>query len=117
MGGHALARFWYEILGYEMQEEEDEAAVIGPPSMPEGRNRSGPVPPRLTFLRVPEGKTVKNRLHIDINPTDRDQNEEVRRLVDLGARHVDVGQGGKESWVVLAGPEGSECCVLEDRCP
>jgi hypothetical protein len=54
---------------------------------------------------VPEGKTVKNRLHLDVNPTDREQDEEVRRLLDLGARHADVGQGD-ESWVCLADPEG-----------
>jgi Glyoxalase-like domain len=63
-----------------------------------------------------EGKTVKNRLHLDVNPTDREQDEEVRRLLDLGARHADVGQGGV-SWVVLADPEGNEFCVLADRRP
>jgi hypothetical protein len=65
---------------------------------------------------VPEGKTVKNRLHLDLNPTDREQDEEVRRLIDLGARHADVGQGDA-SWVVLVDPEGNEFCVLADRCP
>jgi hypothetical protein len=70
----------------------------------------------LTFAHVPERKTVKNRLHLDVNPTDREQDEEVRRLLDLGARHADVGQGD-ESWVVLAGPEGNEFCVLADRRP
>ena len=53
---------------------------------PEGKRRPGAVPPVLTFARVPEGKVVKNRLHLDVNPTDRDQDEEVRRLLDLGAR-------------------------------
>jgi hypothetical protein len=71
----------------------------------------------LTFARVPEGKTAKNRVHLDINPTDRDQGEEVRRLLDLGARHADVGQTGEESWITLADPEGNEFCVLADRCP
>jgi hypothetical protein len=59
----------------------------------------------LTFAHVPEGKTVKNRLHLDLNPTDREQDEEVRRLLDLGARYADVDQGDV-SWVVLADPEG-----------
>ena len=49
---------------------------------------------------------LKNRLHLDVNPTDREQDEEVRRLLDLGARHADVGQGD-ESWVALADPEGT----------
>ena len=55
-------------------------------------------------------------LAIDVNPTDREQDEEVRRLLDLGARHADVCQGD-ESWVVLADPEGNEFCVLADRHP
>ncbi|MFB6672043.1 VOC family protein [Streptomyces sp. NPDC056390] len=113
----ALARFWCSVLGYEVQdEEEDGVVIIGSPAVPEGKDRPGPVPPALTFARVPEGKTVKNRLHIDVNPTDREQDEEVRRLLDLGARHVDVGQGDV-SWVSLADPEGNEFCVLSTRHP
>jgi catechol 2,3-dioxygenase-like lactoylglutathione lyase family enzyme len=111
-----LARFWCEVLGYEVQDEGDGVVMIGSPLVPEGKNRPGPVPPTLTFARVPEGKTVKNRLHIDVNPTDREQAKEVRRLLDLGARHVDVGQSDA-SWVVLADPEGNEFCVLATRCP
>jgi hypothetical protein len=114
-----LARFWCSVLGYEVQhvDEEDGMVTIGSPAVPEGKERPGPVPPALTFLRVPEGKTVKNRLHIDVNPTDREQDEEVRRLLDLGARHADVGQTGEESWVTLADPEGNEFCVLSGRHP
>ncbi|MFJ9320271.1 VOC family protein [Streptomyces globisporus] len=114
----ALARFWCSVLDYEVQgvEEGEEVVTIGPPSVPEGRSRPGPVPPALTFARVPEGKTLKNRLHIDVNPTDREQDEEVERLLALGARRADVGQGGA-SWVVLTDPEGNEFCVLATRCP
>ena len=57
---------------------------------------------------------MKNRIHIDVNPSDRDQVEEVERLLALGARHADVGQGDV-SWVVLADPEGNEFCVLSSR--
>ncbi|MEU6659111.1 VOC family protein [Streptomyces sp. NPDC046821] len=112
----ALARFWCAVLDYEVQDrdEEDGTVTIGSPAVPEGKDRPGPVPPALTFARVPEGKTVKNRLHIDVNPTDREQDEEVRRLLDLGARHADVGQGDA-SWVVLVDPEGNEFCVLASR--
>jgi hypothetical protein len=113
---HGLARFWCAVLGYEVQDEDDEIVTIGSPLVPEGKERRGPVPPALTFARVPEGKTVKNRLHIDVNPTDREQADEVRRLLDLGARHADVGQGDV-SWVVLADPEGNEVCVLAGRHP
>lgn len=112
----ALARFWCAVLDYEVQEANDAVVIIGPPQLPEGRRRPGPVPPALTFARVPEGKTGKNRLHLDLNPTDREQAEEVRRLLGLGARHVDVGQG-EASWVVLADPEGNEFCVLAGRYP
>lgn len=111
-----LARFWCSVLDYEVQDEDDEIVTIGSPRVTDGKNHPGPVPPTLTFARVPEGKTVKNRLHVDVNPTDREQEEEVRRLLDLGARHVDVGQG-EQSWVVLADPEGNEFCVLAARCP
>lgn len=110
----ALARFWCSVLDYEVQEEADGDVTIGSPEVPEGGKRPGPVPPTLTFARVPEGKTVKNRLHIDVNATDREQDEEVRRLLDLGARYADVDQG-EVSWVVLADPEGNEFCVLAGR--
>ena len=112
----ALAGFWCSVLGYEVQDESDGLVTIGSPLVPEGRLRPGPVPPTLTFARVPEGKTVKNRLHIDVNPADADQDDEVRRLLELGARPADVGQGDQD-WVVLADPEGNEFCVLADRCP
>src|SRR5688500_5425645 len=113
-----LARFWCSVLDYEVQDEDEDdgIVIIGSPAVPEGKERLGPVPPTLTFARVPEGKTVKNRLHIDVNPTDREQDDEVRRLLDLGARHADVGQGDV-SWVVLADPEGNEFCVLAGRHP
>jgi hypothetical protein len=113
----ALARFWCAVLDYEVQDEEDGLVTIGSPAVPEGRNRVGPVPPVLTFARVPEGKTTKNRVHLDVNATDRDQAEEVERLLALGAAHADVGQTGDETWVTLADPEGNEFCVLASRHP
>src|SRR5215469_8211953 len=106
-----LARFWCSVLDYKVQDEDGEIVTIG--STTAGKNHLGPVAPALTFARVPEGKTVKNRLHIDVSPADRDQDEEVRRLLDLGARYADVGQGDV-SWIVLADPEGNEFCVLAD---
>jgi hypothetical protein len=111
-----LARFWCEVLDYEVQDETDGVITIGSPLIPEGRRRLGPVPPTLTFARVPEGKSVKNRLHVDLNPTDREQADEVRRILALGARPADVGQGS-QPWVVLADPEGNEFCVLASRHP
>lgn len=98
----SLAQFWSEALGYVVVESDAELVSIGPP---------GGAGPMLTFARVPEPKRVKNRLHVDLTPTDRAQEAEVRRLESLGARRVDVGQGAA-SWVVLADPEGNEFCVL-----
>jgi Glyoxalase-like domain len=112
-----LARFWCSVLDYQVHDEDDGIVTIGPPGEPEGKNHLGPVPPTLTFARVPEGKTVKNRLHLDVSPADREQDEEVDRLLSLGARHADVGQSPGVSWVVLADPEGNEFCVLADRRP
>jgi len=68
--------------------------------------------PGLLFARVPERKTLKNRLHLDFRPGDRDA--AVARLLSLGAAHVDIGQG-EQSWVVLSDPEGNEFCVLSSR--
>jgi hypothetical protein len=80
--------------------------VLEPPA---GSPEDGVVPD-LMFLRVPERKTVKNRLHIDLRPDD--QRAEVARLEALGARRVSIGQSEDVSWVVLADPEGIEFCVL-----
>ena len=68
--------------------------------------------PDILFLEVPEAKSVKNRVHLDLRPDD--QAAEVERLLALGARHVDIGQRDV-SWVVLADPEGNEFCVLQPR--
>ncbi len=78
-------------------------------SHPEGTKEDGVVPD-LVFLKVPEDKRVKNRLHLDLRPVD--QAAEVDRLMSLGAHRVFVGQGDDASWVVLADPEGNEFCVL-----
>jgi Glyoxalase-like domain len=111
-----LARFWCSVLDYEVQEEDDGFVAIGSPVVPEGKNRPGPVPPVLTFARVPEGKTVKNRVHLDVNPTDREQDAEIARLVGLGATVV-IDNRPEFGWVTLTDPEGNEFDVLADRRP
>ena len=71
--------------------------------------------PDILFIRVPEAKAVKNRIHFDVCPTDRDQATELARLLDLGAsRSSIVGSG---SWVVLEDPEGNEFCLMSKRIP
>ncbi|GAA4924477.1 VOC family protein [Streptomyces coeruleoprunus] len=99
-----LARFWAQVLDWKVLYEDDEEVVIG----------TGPhALPGIVFLPVPEGKTVKNRLHLDLTPDDQDA--EVARILALGARRADVGQGDEVSWVVLADPEGNEFCVLRPQ--
>jgi catechol 2,3-dioxygenase-like lactoylglutathione lyase family enzyme len=106
----ALAAFWAAGLGYEViGREEDGAVEIGPEA-----GFGGPAP-TLVFGRVPDPTPGKLRLHIDVNPTDRDQDAELERLLALGATHADVGQTGDESWYVLADPEGNEFCLLRRR--
>ncbi len=101
----AIASFWQEALGWRRTLDTDTEVVLEPPA---GSPEDG-VSPDLLFLRVPEGKTVKNRLHLDLRPLD--QAAEVARLEDLGATRADVGQGDV-SWVVLRDPDGNELCVL-----
>ncbi len=102
-----IATFWESVLGWRRTYERDNEVVLEPPA---GSAEDGVVPD-LLFLRVPEDKTVKNRLHFDLRPDD--QEAEVRRLVELGARHVSVGQDTDSSWIVLADPDGNEFCVLK----
>ncbi|MFE7646062.1 VOC family protein [Streptomyces phaeoluteigriseus] len=99
----ALGRWWAEALGWVVVNDAAEEFEIRP-----APDRL----PGLLFGPVPEAKTVKNRLHLDFRP--EDQRAEVERLLALGARHADVGQG-EVSWVTLADPEGNEFCVLSDR--
>ena len=69
----------------------------------------------MLFLKVPDDKVVKNRLHFDLRPDN--QLVEVERALALGARKVDIGQTGEESWVVMADPEGNEFCILRALTP
>jgi catechol 2,3-dioxygenase-like lactoylglutathione lyase family enzyme len=106
----ALAAFWAAVLGYEvLGREEDGSVEIGPEA-----GFGGPAP-TLVFGPVADPTPGKRRLHIDVNPTDRDQDAELERLLGLGATPADVGQTGEESWRVLADPEGNQFCLLQRR--
>ena len=107
----SLAAFWQEALGWRRTHETDDEVVLEPPA---GSQEDGVVPDFL-FLRVPEEKSVKNRLHLDLRP--RDQSAEVERLESLGARKADVGQPTTTSWVVMADPAGNEFCILRPLTP
>ena len=100
---HALGRWWQDALGWVIVGESDDEIEIRP-----AEDRL----PGILFGRVTDDKTTKNRLHLDFRPDDQDA--EVRRLTELGARPVDIGQGD-QTWVVLADPEGNEFCVLRSR--
>ena len=106
-----LAGFWESALGWRRTYDEDDQVALEPPK---GSPEDGVVPD-LLFLRVPEEKAVKNRLHLDLRP--KDQAAEVARLEALGARRADVGQGPDVSWVVMADPDGNEFDVLRPLTP
>ncbi len=115
----AQARWWAEVLGWQTVYETPDEVVIVPPHALEEKAESIPVEergPGLVFVPVPEGKQVKNRLHMDLAPRAADdQAAEVVRLERLGATRVDVGQSDDVGWIVLADPEGNEFCVLSAR--
>jgi len=103
-----VAQFWSQVLGWDIQHEREYAWMSA-----SGDPAAGDLV--LVFVPVPEPKAVKNRVHIDVSPRGCAQAEEVERLLGLGARHVDVGQGDDVPWVVLADVEGNEFCVLGRR--
>jgi catechol 2,3-dioxygenase-like lactoylglutathione lyase family enzyme len=105
----ALAAFWAAVLDYRVLSREEGAIEIGPEA------GFGGTAPTLVFAPVPDPTPGKVRLHIDLSPTDRDQNEELDRLLGLGAVPTDIGQTGEENWHVLADPEGNEFCLLARR--
>jgi len=108
-GLEVLSRFWCEVLDFVELEREAEVYVeIGP------REGFGGPHPTLFLIRNDEPKNG-HRLHIDVNPTDRDQDAELERLLAAGAKLVDVGQPADASWHVLADPEGNEFCLLKRR--
>ncbi|WP_433479525.1 VOC family protein [Spirillospora sp. CA-142024] len=104
-----LAEFWCEVLDFIVLDIEDGAVEIGP------REGFGGLQPTLVLSPTTEPKAGKLPLHIDVSATDRDQDAELERLLKLGARPVDIGQTGEESWHCLADPEGNEFCLLRAR--
>jgi len=98
-----VADFWCAVLGWQVVEEDASGVSIAP---------ADGGWPTIDVLAVPEPKTVKNRLHLDLRADGVPTGQEVDRLLALGARRVDVGQGPDVSWVVLGDLEGNEFCLL-----
>jgi hypothetical protein len=102
----ASAAFWCAALGYrETERDETGIAIAGHPAAP-----------TILLLRTSDSKRDKTPVHLDFSPVGTDQAAEVERLVGLGARRVDIGQGDP-SWVVLADPSGIEFCVMRTTIP
>jgi predicted enzyme related to lactoylglutathione lyase len=101
-----LARFWTQALGWKVLSERENEIVIG-------TDENAPV--GVCFMPVTDPKTVKNRVHLDLTCGAEDRDQEIDRLLALGARRVDIGQTGAESWAVLADPEGNEFCVVRPK--
>jgi hypothetical protein len=110
-----LAEFWCAVLDYRVVEVRDGWVEISPwhdesEQPPVEEVRHSPRIPTIIFVRVPDEKIVKNRVHLDILPADRGVDEEIARVIALGASRADIGQG-KQEWTVLADPEGNEFCL------
>lgn len=101
-----LARFWTQALGWKVLSEREREIVIG-------ADENAPV--GLCFMPVNDPKTTKNRVTLDLTSSAEDRDKEIERLLALGARRVDIGQTGEESWTVLADPEGNELCVIRPK--
>jgi catechol 2,3-dioxygenase-like lactoylglutathione lyase family enzyme len=98
-----IVDFWCAVLGWDVLEEDDDVVSIGP---------ADGTSPTLDVCRVPDAKTAYNRLHFDLRADGSTRDDELQRLLALGATLTDVGQPGDASWVVLADPEGNEFCLL-----
>jgi len=129
---HALADWWADALGWQVEPSDEDfvrkmisegyaseedttthngtlvwkdgAAINHPGGRESGR-------PRILFQLVPEAKTVKNRVHLDLRPDVEDREGEVQRLVGKGATILHRGRQGPHTWVTLADPEGNELCL------
>lgn len=96
-----LSSFWSEVTGYVPVEVRDDFAAL---AAPDGRGVRG-----ILFWRVPEPRTAKSRMHVDLASTDGA--DEIERLIGLGASKVDEREGNGVGWTVMADPEGNEFCI------
>ena len=113
------AAWWAKALDWKTIYDTDRECVNIPGWVDEETMRATPwerIGPGMVFVPVPEGKTLKNRLHFDFAPhTSQDRDAEIARLEALGATRVNIGQPDDADFTVLADPEGNEFCVLRSR--
>lgn len=101
-----LASFWAQALDWQVLSVREREVVVGP---------GNDAPVGLCFMPAGNTKVVKNRIHVDLTTSVDDREDEIARLQGLGARAIDIGQTGDESWTVLADPEGNEFCVVRPK--
>ena len=108
---YAQSLFWSQVLGF-IEDPDD-------PNLPEHDECLIMAPDRsqmLLFIRVPDEKELKNRVHLDLRPVEVTREEEVERLVAIGASwYEDHRRADGSGWVTLRDPEGNEFCVLSAR--
>ena len=104
-----LAMFWAEVLAWEITYTDENMVCI---ELLDGSPLQGNIPDIL-FLKTPDVRLGKNRLHLDLRPSD--QMAEVSRIESLGGVRIEIGQSAdpETTWVVMADPEGNEFCVLK----
>jgi predicted enzyme related to lactoylglutathione lyase len=102
----ALADFWAQVLGWQVLSVREREVVVGP---------AVDAPVGLCFMPTTERRSTKNRVHLDLTTSVEDREAEIERILALGARRVDIGQTGNESWDVFADPEGNEFCVVRPK--
>ncbi len=102
----ALARFWTQALGWTVLSERQNEIVIGTDQN---------APAGVCLMPVTDPKTVKNRVHLDLTSSAADRDQEIDRLLALGARRAGIGQAGAESRTALADPEGNRFCVVRPK--
>jgi hypothetical protein len=108
LNAYAQSVFWSQVLDF-VEDPDD-------PNEPDHQECLITSPDRtqlLLFITVPDAKSVKNRVHLDLRPTDRTRDQEVERVVSLGASQIgDYRRPDGSGWIVLADPEGNEFCIL-----
>ena len=106
-----ISKFWEAVLGWKVTYLDETGAMIeNPDKMADGAKF-----PQILFYKNPDQKTVKNRMHFDLQPDD--QAAEVSRIEALGGKRIEIGQSADPAttWVVMADPEGNEFCVLKSQ--